>query len=224
MHDTDRTMMEMRPDFEAGEEEWLEFAPGMGFESEEEAGELDELTYELLGVQSEEELDQFIGSLVKRAAGAVRDFAKSSAGRAIGGVLKGAAKKLLPVAGTAIGGFFGGPAGASIGGKLGGFASGLFEGENFEEQEQSARQFVKMAQAAVKTAAQNAQSGPPLQVARQAVLQAAKTHAPQLLAAAKGQAAGAGAASSSSGIGATGGSGRQGRWIRHGRKIIILGV
>ncbi len=68
MHDTDRTMMEMRPDFEAGEEEWLEFSPETGFETESdfesEAGELDELTYELLGVQSEDELDQFIGSLV----------------------------------------------------------------------------------------------------------------------------------------------------------------
>ena len=225
MHDTDRTMMEVRPDYE-GEEEWLEFSPGVfEGESEEESGQLEELTYELLGVQSEEELDQFLGSFIKKAAGGIRDFAKSSAGQAIGGVLKGAAKTLLPIAGTAVGGMFGGPAGAAIGGKLGGFASGLFEGENYEVQEQNARQFVKFAQAAVKNAAQNAQSGPPAQVARQAAIQAAKVHAPQLLGAAKSQAAGAGAGGSSSYTGASGtGSGRQGRWIRHGRKIIILGV
>src|SRR5262245_39606339 len=135
MHDTDRTLSEFRPDFE-GEEEWLEFSPEIGsYEGEgEEEGEVDEIAYELLGVQTEEELDQFIGGLLKKAAGAVRNFAQSSTGKAVGGFLKGAAKKMLPIAGKAAGAFLGGPAGAAIGGKLGSFASGLFEGESFEEE------------------------------------------------------------------------------------------
>ena len=40
--------------------------------------------------------------------------------------IKGAVTKLLPMAGTAVGGVFGGPAGAAIGAKLGGIAQGAF--------------------------------------------------------------------------------------------------
>src|SRR4030066_2380924 len=60
-----------------------------------------ELASELLSVTNEQELDQFIGRLVKRAG----RFLKSPVGRALGGVLKSVAKKALPIVGGAIGSF-----------------------------------------------------------------------------------------------------------------------
>ena len=43
---------------------------------------------------------------------------KSPVGQALGGILKGAARQALPMVGSALGGYFGGPAGAKIGGQL----------------------------------------------------------------------------------------------------------
>ena len=56
----------------------------------------------LLGVANEEELDHFLGDLIKKAGRAVGKFVKSPVGKAIGGVLKTAAKTALPLAGTGV--------------------------------------------------------------------------------------------------------------------------
>src|SRR5437016_4652914 len=84
------------------------------FETAEELDETEEmeLASEFLEITDETELDQFIGRLIKRAGRAVGQFVRSDAGRALGGILKGAAKKVLPVLGGAIGGYVGGPAGS----------------------------------------------------------------------------------------------------------------
>ena len=60
-------------------------------------GEIMELAAELLEVRDEQELDRFLGDVFKK----VKAFAGSSAGKAIGGMLKGVLKKALPVAGAA---------------------------------------------------------------------------------------------------------------------------
>jgi len=56
------------------------------FASESPFGEIEEteLAEELLTIQSEEELDQFLGKLVKKAWRGVKKFAKSGVGRALG--------------------------------------------------------------------------------------------------------------------------------------------
>src|SRR5688572_3906028 len=132
MHDLDRTLNEfdMEYGFEAGafeseadgewQGEWMGEADGEMDESEVAA-----LAAELLEVQDEEELDQFFGKLLKRAAGAVKSFAQSGTGRALGGIFKQAAGKAIPMLGSAVGGYFGGPAGA----KLGGQAAGMLKGQ-----------------------------------------------------------------------------------------------
>jgi hypothetical protein len=146
-----------------------------------------ELASELLTVSNEQEMQQFLGKLIKRAAGAVSNFARSSAGKAIGGFLKSAAKKALPWAGRALGTAFGGPLGGVIGGKLGGMASNLFELEleglsNEDKEFEIARAYVRFAGDAVRRAARDPRYRYNPRVAiRTAVTNSARRHAPGLL-------------------------------------------
>ena len=121
MHDIDRIFMEYTPETANFEEEQFEFAqgewPGETGEIFGEA-ELLELATELLEVTNQSELNHFLGSLIKKAAGAVRQVVSSPVGQALGGILKGAARQALPMVGSALGGYVGGPAGAQIGSRL----------------------------------------------------------------------------------------------------------
>ncbi|MDD1612600.1 MAG: hypothetical protein LUQ57_05605, partial [Methylococcaceae bacterium] len=109
MHNIDRTLMEYEP--EMGYETDMGYESEMGYESDMEGeyeydeyefsdmeGVLDEaeemaLAAELLGVTDEAELDQFLGKLFKKVGRAAGKFIRSPVGRALGGILKGAAKK-----------------------------------------------------------------------------------------------------------------------------------
>ncbi len=210
----------------AGDAGEFEFEPenggGGALNSEEEL----ELASELLNVSSEAELDQFLGKIFRKVKGAVggvvragRKFFKSGVGKRLGGILKGLAKKALPIAGTAIGGFFGGPAGAALGGRLAPAAGRIFglelEGLSPEDQEfETARRFVRLAASAATNAARGSQTAAaPQQIVRSALVRAARRHAPGLLRPGAGLAA-AGAAA----------GGHSGRWVRRGNRIVLLGV
>jgi hypothetical protein len=156
----------------------------------------------------------------------------------------------LPIAGGALGTFVGGPAGGMIGSKLAsmaGDAFGLEWGELSPEDRdfEVARRYVRFAGEAAKKAAMAPPQADPQAVVKDALVDAARKFAPGLLA----PAAGAGVAP---GIGATvaappsfpAAAGqpapagpacttcgatpcrhkRQGKWIRRGRHIILLGV
>jgi hypothetical protein len=209
MHDIDHTQLEV-----GGEMETFEFSGAGGVFSEQD--EL-EMAGHLLEIQDEGELDQFLGDLIKRAAGAVGRFVGSPAGKALGGILKGAAKQALPVVGRALGGYVGGERGAKFGGQVAtaaGQAFGLeLEGEGELE---TARSFVRMAGDAVRNVTAAPAGADPAAAARNAVVQAARLHAPALLKA-------AGAAVSPA-AGAARARGHSGRWIRRGSKIVLLGV
>ncbi|GGY39384.1 hypothetical protein [Pseudoduganella albidiflava] len=245
MHDIDRTTLEYGQEFGGGsgyEMEQYEFGQGEwtgeGGGLLSEADEM-ELANELLSVTNEQELDQFLGSFLKKAASVAGNIIKSPVGQAVGGVLKGVAKKALPMAGGAIGGYFGGPLGAKIGSGLAsaaGNALGLeAEGEmSGEDREfEGAKTFVKIAADTVNRAAQ-ARGGDPRQIAQQAATAAAKQFAPGLLT--QGQAQGQGQGQGrggqggqgmGSGQGRAGGSGGRantGRWMRQGRKIVLYGA
>lgn len=176
--------------------------------------ELMELTAELLEINSEEELNYFLGNLVKRAAGAIGKVARSPIGQALGGVLKTVAKKALPLAGGALGGMVGGPLGAKIGSSLAGYAGSALglEAEFLNQEDREfagATQFVRIAGDTVKNALNAAPGANPQAAAQNAAIQAANTHAPGLLSSAtKGRRP----ASASAG----------GRWVRRGRHILIL--
>lgn len=243
-----------------------------------------ELAAELLGVTSEAELEQFLGKLFKRVVRGVGSFVRSPIGRAVGGVLKGIAKKALPVVGGALGSMVAPGIGTAIGTKLGSLASGLFELEteamSGEQAEfEVARRYVRLAASTARHAAAARPAAPvnPRTVARAAVARAARQVAPAIYRAmvrslrgggfvprragyggrptyapppfrppgappayvpavvrpslvapapayapASGWDAGAGWAPAAPGVAA--GPAMSGRWIRRGRRILLLGV
>lgn len=109
--------------FEYADQEYGGFSAGEVFSQEQEIA----LANEMLAVNSEEELNYFLGDLIRQAGSAIGKAVSSPTGRAIGTALKGAAKAALPVAakgglvagGKAFGSQLGGQAGNWAGGKLG---------------------------------------------------------------------------------------------------------
>lgn len=194
-------MYQNENEFEFGQQEYSQEAGNLGFEFNPEfmgetqgetfelSGELNEtqemeLAHELLSVSNEQELNMFLGKLIKGAGRAL-----GSVGRVIGPALKAVAKKALPIAGGALGTFFGGPLGGAIGGKLGSLAGNLFEleleGLSPEDQEfETARAYVRFAHSAARQAAGLQRRSPqadPRTLGQRALTQAAQQYAPGLL-------------------------------------------
>jgi hypothetical protein len=219
MHDIDRTTAEYNSgfeEFEYDDSEYDEYDDSeYGYDSQyevfddrESGGPLDdaeemELAEELLSVTDDAEMDQFLGNLFKKVKKGARRFMKSSVGQKLGGFLKGQAKKFLPQIGKKMG--FGSfdPSKLGLGFELEGLAP---EDQEFE----AARSFVRLAAEAAKNASKAPATANPVQVAKSALAKAVRTHAPGLLRSAPPMSPMT--------------SGRSGRWIRRGRKIIILGV
>ncbi len=195
-----------------------------------------ELAAELLGVTNEEELEQFLGGLVKKVGG----FLKSGVGKTLGGVLKGIAKKALPIVGGAIGSFVAPGVGTAVGSSLGSMAGKLFglelEGLSGEDREfEVARRFVRLASAAARQAALAPPHMTPYAAAKKAVVLASRKHAPGLygyLAGIPAGVAGSGFTmadtapfASSTGLFSYGApESASGRWVRRGSTIIVYGV
>lgn len=155
-----------------------EYTPESPFSEAEEM----ELAAELLTVSNEEELEQFLGKLVKKAAG----FIKSPIGQKLVGGLKGIARKGLPVLGGAVGNFIVPGAGGMLGSKFASMAGGTFglelEGLSHEDQEfEVAKQIVRLGGAAANHAVEAGETAPPTQAAQQALTTAAQQYAPGLL-------------------------------------------
>ncbi len=202
-------------ELEYGELEYGEMAQG-----ESPLPEIQELEYAsaLLEVADEMELEEFLGDLVKGVAKAAGGFIRSPIGKALTGVLK----KALPAVGGALGSIVAPGIGTAIGSRLGSMASNVFEleleGLDHEQQEfETARGVVRLAAAAAQNAALAPPGMPPHAVANEAVAAAAQRFAPGLLPvlAAGGPAPGGGPAPYGQ---------QSGRWVRRGRKIILLGV
>jgi uncharacterized protein (DUF697 family) len=230
MHDLDRTAMEFEwesvyGDSEYGNEYEYEYEDEYDDEYEDEYGyenegplsdaEEMELAAELLEITSDEELDMFLGKVFRKVGRGVRKFARSSVGKQLGGILKGVAKKALPIAGGAIGSFFAPGVGTAIGSKLGAAASNLFEleleGMSPEDQEfEVARRYVRLAAEAAKQAANAPARMPPKAVANKAMTIAAQKHAPGLMNMSKN--------------GANGRRKPQGTWKRRGNTIVLYGA
>ena len=115
MHDIDRTQLEYGSELPGFEAERFDYESPWATESGAVLSEAEEyeLASELLGVSSEEELDQFLGGLIKKVAQGAGKLFRGPVGQAVGGVLKGVAKKALPLAGGALDAL--GPLGAKIG-------------------------------------------------------------------------------------------------------------
>lgn len=133
MHDIDRTQLETTYEFEGYEFEqpgWTGETTGGVFGEAEEM----QLASELMEVRDEQQLDQFLGTLIKQAGRALGRLVSSPDGQAIGSILKGAAKQLLPHAAGAIGAAFGGPLGARISSGIASLANNEMEAEAWNQE------------------------------------------------------------------------------------------
>ena len=178
-----------------------------------------ELAAELLTIQNEDELEQFLGKLLKRAGG----FLKSGVGQQLTGALKGIARKALPALGAAAGNFLLPGIGGAMGSKLASAAGSMLglelEGLSYEDQEfEIAKQVVRLGGAAAATASEAPPSAPPQQTAQAALTTAAQQFAPGLLR--------PGTSPSASPMQRRGRCRHRnsGRWIRRGNGIILLGT
>jgi uncharacterized protein (DUF697 family) len=181
------------PELESEQEDYLtELVRDGAAELEGESGlneaEVTALAHELLGVQSEEELEQFLGNLLKGAAKAVGGFIKSPVGQALGGALKNVAKAALPTVGSALGSFVAPGIGTAIGGQLGSMASNLFEYEDelssipaHEQEFEVARRVVRLGVGAGRSAARARPNARTRQVVNRAMRVSARQNAPGLL-------------------------------------------
>jgi len=248
MHDLDRTQLETGfENYEQGSQmeagSILESAFGEASEGSFETFENFEsyesplpemletqLAAELLEITNEQELDHFLGDLVRKATGAIGKALNLPTGASLSGILKSLGKRILPIAGTAVGSFFGGPAGGAIGNKLSSAAGNLFGlevGEMSPEDREfeTARRFVRLSAEAAQQAATSPPQVNPQTAAQTAVVNAAAKHAPGLLGAAPASAAFSptqGPQPGGCGCGAT--RKRKGQWFRRGHHIVLVGV
>lgn len=171
--------------FEAGfgAEFSAEFGGFGEFEGPFSEAEEMELAMELLSVASEEELDQFLGGLFKKAWKGIKKVG-SVVGKVVkplGGVLKGIAKTALPFVGGALGSMIPIPGVGTMIGKAAGsaLADALemeAEGMDPEQAEfEMARRFVRIAGSAAQNAADG--DGSPAAV-RDALVAAMRQHVP----------------------------------------------
>lgn len=145
-----------------------------------------ELAAELLEVGNEQELEQFLGKLIRGATKMIGKVAKGPIGQALGPVLKKVAKTALPIAGSALGNFLVPGLGGAVGGKLASAAGRMFglelEGLSPQDREfEVARRFVRFAGASAQRAARIPPTVPPQRAVCAAVVGAARRHAPGLL-------------------------------------------
>lgn len=228
MHDLDRTYLEDTEGLELadGEYDGVGEGEGDGYGEDEDHGEhedaaahedheggeifhedeVTELAAELLGVSSEDELDHFLGDFLRRASDLAGKFLRSPNGKALGGILKGIAPKVVPLIANAIAPGLGGPIASALGLEL--------EGLSPEDQEfEAAKQYIRLGAEAVKQAAGAPEGADPREVAEAAMTQAAQQFAPGLLHGTSGTAVPLSSAGRTSG-----------RWFRRGRHIILHGV
>jgi len=204
-----RTLIDYTPETETFEAEAFRDEAALASGVGSVFSETDELEFaaEFLAVQNEQELDRFLGDLISRAGRAVGTFVRSPTGQALGGILKTAAKQVLPIAGQAIGGAIGGGRGAQLGAQAAAAAGRMFglelEGLSPEDKEfEIAKSFVRFAGETVRTAVTARGPASPPTLAKAAAARAATRYAPGLLRSAT--------------------PALSGRWVRHGRNIVVV--
>jgi hypothetical protein len=192
-----------------------------------------ELAAELLEARDDQELEEFFGKLLKRAARAAGQFAKSSLGSsvlpALMPVLKRVAKTALPALATGVGNFLMPGVGGAIGERVASTAGQMLglelEGMSPQDQEfEVAKRVVQLSDTAAREALASGTSGPPAVVARDAVLAAASRHAPGLLGGRVGPRFYGRRGHAHRWRGGYAGRPQSGRWVRRGSRIILLGL
>ena len=178
----------------------------------DEATEL-ELAAELLELEDEAELEQFLGTITSLARSGIRtarDFASSKTGRAVIQKVKTATRDALMRGGQAVGSSFGAPFGGDFAGGLSG-AAGKTLGrkvadllglpEKGDAEFEAARRFVRFVGSAARDVDRVAPGAAPTQAATIAVARAARRH-----------------------LGRAAANASRGAWQRRGNTIIVNGI
>jgi hypothetical protein len=207
MHDLDRIQPQISA--EDYQYEQFEFEPeGPVFERPFSEAELDELAMELLSVQDEHELDQFLGRFLRRAVKGVGQFLRTPTGQTLKRILRNAVTSAVPGLGVALNMI---PA-AGIGGPAGAAIKDAVESEGASGSEadvEAAKKLIAVGgSAAQQVAALPANAAP--QAAAQAVQSAMQQQG--IPSAADGAPAGADTRPTS------------GEWYRQGRSIVVVGL
>jgi hypothetical protein len=167
---------------------------------------------------------------VSRAAG---QFARSDTGRALGGILKDAARQALPIVGGAVGGWVSPNGGRSAGRRFAeqaGAALGLeLEGLSPQDKEfAAARQFSRFVAEAIRRALATPPNIPAPVAAASAVRAAAQRFAPGLSGVASGRSAApvtpSAALAGMPGSAPPPASATTGRWVRQGNSVVLFGM
>ncbi len=228
MHDIDLTRLEDEEmddeedfdemsDLDEIDDESFEFDDGadeLPFDDEEEL----ELAAELLEIENDEEFDEFLGKVFRRVGRGIRRVTRSKPFRRVFRGVKRIGRKILPIAGGALGNLVAPGIGGKVGAGLGSFASKLFEleAEGMDEEDlqmEIARRYIRLAGSAAKRAASAPPGANPQKVAASALRSAARQHMP-----------GVGRLDSIARGGRASSQGASGRWVRRGRNIVLLGV
>jgi hypothetical protein len=179
-----------------------------------------ELAMELLSVQNEHEMEQFLGKLVRGIGRGLK-----AVGRVALPALKSLAKVALPIAGTALGSFIPIPGvGSMIGGALGRAAANALElefaGMDPDQADiEKARRMVRILRSAVGELSSALGSSAPESAVRSALRSAVQRNIPGVNLSALNLAARAGSGSGS----ATATTTASGRWWRRGNTIVVDG-
>jgi len=214
MHDLDRTSFEVNDEaYPYGQFEFESELPGGTYGRPFSEAELDELAMELLQVRDEQELDQFLGSLLSKAARAVGKFVRSPAGAALKGILKNAFAAAVPGLGALgvllPGSDVGAAVGAAIKGELE-WESGPGDNRNME----AAKKVMDVGGTAAQQVATLPPNAPP-QAAVEAMQSSAQQHGISTDGGVSQQTPSGVMADTSS---------ASGTWYRRGRTIIVVGL
>jgi len=172
-----------------------------------------ELAMELLSVQNEYEMEQFLGKLMRGIGRGLK-----AVGKVALPALKSLAKVALPIAGKALGSFIPIPGvGTMIGGAIGRAAANALELEFAgmdpgQADIEKARRVVRTLRSAINELSAMLGSGPPETVVRSALASAVRRHIP-----------GANVSAVSAFAPATAATTAGGRWWRRGNTIVIDG-
>lgn len=207
MHSFDSTANEIMEQI-TGETNWSQ-------ENENEFSDNEvDLASELLSLSTDSELDQFLGGFIKKVAGAAGKVLSGPAGSLLTGGLKNLARRVLPMAGGALGNLIMPGVGGAIGSKLAGMAGsalGLEVGSMSadEMQEEVAKRLLRTARQSAEQTIRELQGGADPQTAvTNALATAVRRNLPGVV----GESASA--------------TGRRqsGRWVRRGNSIILRNV
>ena len=188
-------------------------------ESELSEEEEVELALELLTVSSEAELDQFLGKLFKGAWKGIKKVGSvvGKIAKPLGGVLRAVAKKALPLVGGALGSFIPIPGvGTAVGSALGGAISKALEAETGRTELRGSR--------ARNRAALRPHRDAPRRDRRHRHRRTWTARPPPRRRWPRRRAGFCRASSSTPRRARAGAGAQQGRWIRRGRQVVLLGA